>query len=213
MADGRRTPAFLAIVITLVVAAVAIGFTQSARGPERLVTLGVGEVVEIDPGSRDRWRLTALSTDLDGVRTLFVESLGRSEVGSTIRLREGTPNVVGAFEISLRDVRLDPARGTAVQLQWIPADPSEPRALFSVTGEEPVTLPADLPATIEVAGPIPPPGGGVLALVVRKPGAEPIAGRLEQGGRFPVGRDGELTWIGTSERWLTTIAIRQRRPA
>ncbi|HEX7879225.1 MAG TPA: hypothetical protein VF720_07425, partial [Candidatus Eisenbacteria bacterium] len=216
MGDMNRTPALPAIVLTLVVVVLGVALSRKPPVTERLVTLGVGEVVEIDRRLHHRWQLTALSTDRDGRRTLFLKSLGGGkggDVSTTLRLEEGTPLAWDTFEISLRDVRLDPARGTAVQLQWVPGDSTKPRPLFSVSDEEPVTLPADLLATIEVEGPIPPPGGGVLTLVIRRPGAEPMTGRIERGSPFPVGKYGALTWIGTSERWLTTLAIRSRRPA
>jgi hypothetical protein len=208
MGDPRRSPALQAIVLTLAVAAVAIALSRGVRPAERLVTLGVGEVVQLDRREGIRWRLMALSTDRDGLRTLHLKSLDGGDVSATLPLREGTPLRFARWELNLRDVCLDPARGTAVQLQWIPRDSTGGRPLFSVTDDEPVPVPADIPVTLQVDGVVPPPTGGILTLVIRREREAPVTARLERGGRLPLGRDGELAWLGTSERWLTTIGIR-----
>ncbi|MDZ4805865.1 MAG: hypothetical protein SGI90_13480 [Candidatus Eisenbacteria bacterium] len=205
---SRRAAGAAVVVLTLGIVVAALLLSDPSRRDTRVVLLGIGEELVLDPSGGNRLRLVTVTTEADGHHTLFLESSPLGASATPVRLTSREPLLLAHHSLRLLSVRPDEARGAAVQLQWIPRNSDAPRPLFSV-GEEVVRLPVSGHSLeIRVIGDVPPPGRGPLDIEVAGLPEGPTRVRLAWSGTAPVGSLAELRWIGTRERLLARIEVR-----
>jgi hypothetical protein len=206
----------LAALITLFVLRMR---PRPGRAP-RIVEVAVGESVRLDPAAPNGLRVAAVAEAPDGGVSVALEP--EPPGGEPLRLRPGQVLEAGGRKLTLLGVVADTARGTAVQLQWVPAGGAGPRPILTV-GSEPEALPGaagnagnapggDEPPTaawtVVVEGNVPPPGSTRPVTVAVLADSGVVArGPIHPGGSLILGKHGALRRLGTVERLLVRIRV------